>query len=396
MLSAISITEKFSDYLNVFIESKPQDESDMLYNYFHQHKNQWIRKQDLKSKNFVSWGVFPKWIHGEIETLKETFYGEGYILQEEKYSTNGIKYMLIDKEQLENIEHINIVEKMQKSKIYTPEEFDCLFSWSEHENQAKEYVPFTDTFSKFEIVIKNKKRYSAIQYKDNYRSGKNFDCEPNLIILDFDKGLKIETAQEIFKPFLNCISPTKSHRKEKNGQINDCFRVVLPCNPIPEKDYCQIMTNIINFYKSDPACKDKARYYDTCENTEVTYNDGFLFDWSVFKEAVPEPPQPQKKQVAKEMTFEDFTGTGKGLKESIGTSEADRLYQKAGISFTNGSRNNELSKVALWLKDMVKKNDITTSQAVDELWRLYHAMPDKTDFPTSEMKQLITSKFGSN
>src|SRR5687767_274132 len=66
--------------------------------------------------------------------------------------------------------------------------------------------------------------YSLGTFKDNYRKKENF-IETRAIGLDFDAGVTLEEATEMFKDYMHIIAPTRSHRVEKNGVVADRFRV---------------------------------------------------------------------------------------------------------------------------------------------------------------------------
>ncbi len=108
--------------------------------------------------------------------------------------------------------------------------------------------------------------YSAIEFLNNTRKSEFF-IQAHLIILDFDDGMTINEAKELFTPYFGMIATTKSHQLSvKNGkpiEPRDKFRVILLLKePITDpKEFKIVMTNLITKYGADQACKDLARFY---------------------------------------------------------------------------------------------------------------------------------------
>jgi hypothetical protein len=113
-----------------------------------------------------------------------------------------------------------------------------------------------------EIILKSP--YSLGTYKNNHRNKENF-ISTELIGLDFDEGVKIDEAVELFKEYKHIIAPTKSHRVEKNGKVCDRFRVILFLTiPIRDNETFDATWYSLfqKFPKIDKACKDSCRYFD--------------------------------------------------------------------------------------------------------------------------------------
>lgn len=104
-------------------------------------------------------------------------------------------------------------------------------------------------------------------YKDNYRNKANFLlCECVGLDIDNDEDVKmsLEEARETFKDYKHIIIPSKSHRKEKNGEIKDRYRVILFLStPITDEAvYNATWQSLQNQFPAiDPACRDTCRFY---------------------------------------------------------------------------------------------------------------------------------------
>ena len=162
-----------------------------------------------------------------------------------------------------------------------------MINFSYSTNLADGYKPYSLPFEDFASVLSTKGNYSPFQYDNNYRKEINSDLSKcNCIMLDFDDGLSINEAKEIFNQYKNIIATTKSHQKEKNGITCDRFRVILPTNRnfenITIDEYKMMMQLLINRYGSDGATKDIARFYYAYEDSKIEINDnGFLFNIDV-------------------------------------------------------------------------------------------------------------------
>jgi hypothetical protein len=104
-------------------------------------------------------------------------------------------------------------------------------------------------------------------FRDNYRNKENFiSCECIGLDCDNDEDVKmsLEEAREAFAEFKHIIIPSKSHRKEKNGEVKDRFRVILFLSkPITdEATYNATWEDLQKRFPAiDPACRDTSRYY---------------------------------------------------------------------------------------------------------------------------------------
>lgn len=108
--------------------------------------------------------------------------------------------------------------------------------------------------------------WSPSIYKNNYRENKNF-VGSDIVALDFDNGMAIEEAAQVFNEYEHIIGPSRSHRKSKDGVIADRFRVILFLDRTVTdfKEYRQTVYDLMQKYPdADPACKDPARMFYPC------------------------------------------------------------------------------------------------------------------------------------
>lgn len=112
------------------------------------------------------------------------------------------------------------------------------------------------------------KNFSPAIFKGGKRNLVSFEYA-YCIGLDIDNDgrtpdMSLEQAKEAFKDYTHLILPSRSHQKEKNGQIKDRFRVILFLT--------EPISNVDTFYATwfwckekwpaiDPQCKDPSRFY---------------------------------------------------------------------------------------------------------------------------------------
>lgn len=124
-------------------------------------------------------------------------------------------------------------------------------------------------------VVMTESIWSPSSFKDNERSKNNF-ISADVIGLDIDEGLTLDEAIKLFAPFKHIIGTTKSHQIEKNGKVNDRFRVVL----FLEEQATNIARfeatarKLISTYKTDEQCKDASRMFYPCKDIISVNREG--------------------------------------------------------------------------------------------------------------------------
>lgn len=179
--------------------------------------------------------------------------------------------------------------------------------------------------------------YSAHCYKDGHRTKDTAIEGFDLLILDIDENVSIDMAKLLFEEYTYLIATTRNHQKEKNGKIEDRFRIVLPMQyrlELDKEQYAKFMKSLMDDLpiEVDMACSDISRMYFSA-TAEHWYNKGDkLFDGSQYIPNTQEEEEYKKKgtQLAKKNI--------NGISQYIIRNEA------------NG-RNNQLAKLSLLLMD---------------------------------------------
>lgn len=116
-------------------------------------------------------------------------------------------------------------------------------------------------------------------FKDNIRNNKNF-ISTDSITLDFDEKV---THKEVIKRLESygwnyILTFSKSHMKEKNGKIEERFRLLLPlAEPVKSSSHFKSTWNLLKeiFPEQDVACKDQARFFFRSNPGDmIIFNDG--------------------------------------------------------------------------------------------------------------------------
>ena len=153
----------------------------------------------------------------------------------------------------------------------------CIISVSRHitEGFVTNSAPFHELH---EGVCAEGLKYSAGTFKDGYRNLENYEGKQNLIIIDIDDGMKLETAKLMFSEYKCMIATTKSHQKEKNGVVCDRFRIIFLADREINLDTDSYSTFMGNVYDAlgipaDKSCRDASRFYYSSKG-EYWYSEG--------------------------------------------------------------------------------------------------------------------------
>lgn len=185
-------------------------------------------------------------------------------------------------------------------------------------------------------VLKTNIEYSAHHFIDGHRCLANAKPEFNIVILDIDDGTPLSLAMALMKEYKYLIGTTKSHRKSKNGKIEDRFRLILPLAKtisLNNEEYSQFMQNVYESlpFEVDTATKDASRKFTGVENAEIFYNEGQYLDPIEF---IPNTTRANERR----NRINDMTSL-------------DNIERFFMLNASKGERNNHLIRFALMLTD---------------------------------------------
>ena len=164
----------------------------------------------------------------------------------------------------------------------------------------------------------------------NYRSKDYALPQFNLIVLDIDGGVSIESTQEVLKEYTYCIYTTKRHTDTAPR-----YRIILPMKYVlylNAQDYSTFMSNVYEGlpFQLDEQTKDISRKWLTNKGNVFT-NTGELFDPRPY---IPNTAQDKERQ-------ESYKKYGK----------IDNITRWFLQKTQQGNRNNNLFRYGMMLKD---------------------------------------------
>lgn len=135
-------------------------------------------------------------------------------------------------------------------------------------------VPFS---SLHKLVTDNSAHYCNHAFEGGHRIGEKAIKGFNLLILDVDSGLHLETCKAILQEYTYLIATTKRHTDKHHR-----YRIIMPMNyelKLDSESYSNFMKNVFHWlpFDSDEKTKDIARKWQG-NLGEYCYNTGKLFD----------------------------------------------------------------------------------------------------------------------
>lgn len=195
---------------------------------------------------------------------------------------------------------------------------------------------------------------------DKYRKEDNAIRGFNLVAIDVDDSVSLDTVKLLMKDFKYFIHTTKRHQKMVDGkQHGDRFRLVLPLShklKMDKQDYADFMQNIFDWlpFDCDTATSQRARKWETY-NGQYWYNEGKSLDALLF---IPKTAKCDEKR--------------KIIDNHQSLTNIERWF----VNHTgSGNRSNNLIRYAYLLVDAGQ--DITTVQ--NNVMALNNKLPDKLD-----------------
>lgn len=167
---------------------------------------------------------------------------------------------------------------------------------------------------------------------EGHRDGANVLPGFNMLVLDIDSGIPLQTAQELMKEFTFLTYTTKRHQQPGYG---DRFRMILPMKyhlKLDEDEFNEFMQNVFSWlpFEVDAETAQRCRKWESFAGSHQ-YNDGALLD---------------------PLRFIPKTSRNEEFKKSRGELESlDNIERWFAERMVSGSRNNHLLKFAMMLKD---------------------------------------------
>ena len=234
-------------------------------------------------------------------------------------------------------------------------------------------------------LVRSAGQYSAVQFEGGYRCAKNAIQGSELIILDYDDGVTLCDAVDIFCQYIGIVATTRSHQKEKHGVTCDRFRVILPTlRPVKLEavEFSKMMKEVILHYATDRACSNMSRMYYGNPAAEVSFLDSSkLFDWEPFYQAARDKEQERQRQ-RERYKQQDAA--------ELDAAELDKYVNNVmRKNYKPGARNNVLFWVARQLREA---GYCDVAGKVAELNTVYGCPPLEPDEVNKIVRNAFTTK----
>lgn len=218
-------------------------------------------------------------------------------------------------------------------------------------NYNNEIIAFSDLHK---LTQQPDYHWTSHHLLDGYRKEEN--CLPgfNLVVIDIDDGVSMETAKLLLQDYTYLIHTTKRH----TSQINR-FRIIFPLThnlKLDANDFKEFMSNIYEWlpFDVDTQTNQRSRKWMS-NNGSHSYNEGAMLDALLFI------PKTTKNEERKKIVVDQHS-----------LSNMERWF----ISNTgNGNRSNQLIKYALLLVD----SGMTAESIRNNVLALNNKLPDKMD-----------------
>lgn len=286
-------------------------------------------KTYVKLAKFIS-GCKHEQTHADL-TESLPFYPKGLSARKdmmELATAWGYKnHIIIKKQFIDNIEFFS-GESLNKTDLNK-------MTVSYSENWAYDYLPERVPFHQLHTLTQAPGfHWANHHFKAGHRAEENVIQGFNMIVIDVDHGVTLETAQELLKDYKFLTYTTKRHQTEGHG---DRFRIILPINyelSLDHDDYKEFMDNIMAWlpFESDISANQRAKKWETFDGGQALYNlEGEILD------VLPFIPKTSRNDQLKAQSAE------------LGS--LDNLERWFAGRIVNGNRNNQMIKYALCLVD---------------------------------------------
>jgi len=147
---------------------------------------------------------------------------------------------------------------------------------------AENYIPKTVAWEKLhKLTQKTGMHWVNHHMSDNYRLEENAIKGFNMVVIDCDGEVSLDTAKELLKEFTAHYYTTKRHTADVNR-----FRLILPLKyhlKLNAKDYKEFMSNIFKWipFNTDEGTDQRSKKWMS-HNASFEYTSGVLLDPTIF------------------------------------------------------------------------------------------------------------------
>lgn len=193
---------------------------------------------------------------------------------------------------------------------------------------AHEKVPFTELYN---LTQEKGMHWCNHAFKKGHRAEENVISGFNMVVIDVDGGVSLETVHELMKDYKFMTYTTKRHTEQENR-----FRLMLPINYVLELDseeYKEFMNSVMEWlpFPTDESANQRAKKWESNDGEYFINTEGQILDALVF---IPKTSKNEQYR-----------------KEREGIASLDNLERWFAERMASGNRNNTMIKFALALVD---------------------------------------------
>lgn len=235
------------------------------------------------------------------------------------------KHIIIKKSFIDGIEFYK-GEKLEETNID-----EMVISYSDH--WAYHYMGERVPFEQLHLLTQAKGMHWANhQFTKQHRAEENVIAGFNMISIDVDGSIPLETVHDLLQEYKFMTYTTKRHTDEENR-----FRLIIPINYVLQLDsdeYKEFMNSFMAWlpFKTDESANQRAKKWECFDGGKYHYNiEGEILD------ALSFIPKTSKNEAYK-----------KGMQQLENLDNLERWFAQR---IATGNRNNQMIKYALALMD---------------------------------------------
>jgi hypothetical protein len=288
------------------------------------------------------------------------FYGRGNAVRNEMMTLATAwgykKHIIIKKQFIDGIEFFR-GEKLQETDLN-----QMIVAYSDHwaYNYLAERVPFDQLHLMTQAAGIH---WTNHQFKNGHRSEENVLPGFNMVAIDVDGTIPLETVHELLKEYKFLTYTTKRHQVAgPDHPAADRFRIMIPINytlELDTEDYKEFMNAFMQWlpFPTDESANQRAKKWESFAGGEFHYNlEGEILDALDF--------------IPKTSRHEAYRAQNKELQS------LDNLERWFAVRIASGNRNNQMIKFALALVD--------SGMSLIEVQKAVHAFNKKLNQPLAD------------
>lgn len=333
-LNAETVSEKIFDYLNKV--QRYSSQTDIMKYY------------KMTAKDFKE----------NIDEVYTVAYDNGSTLQTKIFDKEAkvLKYNLI------------------KGDPTSPDEMIC----SASNEMSDNFEQLKIGYKQLSDLVRGKygKNYSAGIFLNSKRNKDNYIKRQNLIIFDVDDGMSIDDAKLFLSQYRGFIATTRNHMKEKNGKVQERFRIVLVSKYIfnlGHEEYTKTLTNFAllhNLTVDFPVIEPSRLYYSNPESEIFNLDGEELVD---LRDYIPETKE-----------VKDTERAIKHAEQYSGDERIDGMDKYFLMQTSTGNRSNNMIRYGYALMD---KKNLSFEDARSKVLHLNNMLPEPLS--ESELERTI-------